>query len=92
MAFLFIRARGPTFRSSDLGAEYERPEAALALGLNGAVAMLTDDLRRGEANAAVEISVEAQDGTQVLCSVVTLSVCALTPRTAEAFTADSVES
>jgi hypothetical protein len=40
----------------------------------------------------VEISVEARDGTQVLCSVVTLSVCALTPRTAEAFMADSAES
>ncbi len=35
MQMLFIHARNATFLSRDEGAEYDRPEAALALGIRG---------------------------------------------------------
>jgi hypothetical protein len=79
MPRLFIHATNSTFKSSDEGAEYELPEAALALGIQSAVAILAEEINQGERNAAVEVSVEAEDGTQVLRSIVALSVSSLIP-------------
>jgi hypothetical protein len=80
MPRLFIRATDSRFHSSDEGAEYDLPEAALALGIQGAVAILSDEIKQGERNAAVEVSIEAEDGTQVLRSIVAISVSSLIPR------------
>ena len=79
MSLLFIHARDGKFNSCDEGAEYDRPEIALAIGIRGAVAIATDEIFEGERSAAVEISVEREDGTQLLRSVIALSVSVLTP-------------
>lgn len=77
MPVLFVHTTNGEFHSRDDGAEYDRPEAALALGIRGAVALLADEVNHGERSAAVEISIEQADGTQVLRSVVALSVSPL---------------
>ncbi len=81
MPTLFIHVQNAQFLSRDEGAEYDRPETALAVGVRGAVAMIADEINQGERSAAVEISVEQADGTQVLRSVVALSVSPLMPVT-----------
>ncbi|MFC3123453.1 hypothetical protein ACFOD4_00140 [Pseudoroseomonas globiformis] len=80
MPLLYIHARNATFHSCDHGAEYEQPEVALALGIRGAVAMLAEDIAQGVQSSAVEISVEVEDGTQLLRSVVAFSVASMMPR------------
>ena len=77
MPLLFIRARNSEFASCDDGAEYDQPEVALALGVQSAIAIIADEVNRGERSAAVEISIASEDGTQVLSSVVALSVSPL---------------
>ena len=77
MSLFFIRARNSKFCSRDEGAEYDRPEAALTSGVQSAITLMADEINQGEQSASVEISVEQEDGTQVLCSVVTISVSAL---------------
>ncbi len=79
MPFLFVCARNTTVLSRDEGADYDRPEAALEVGIQGAVAMVADEIHRGLRSAAVEISIEQPDGTQVLRSVVAISVSPLLP-------------
>lgn len=79
MSLLFIHARDHRFASCDEGAEYDRPETALALGIRGAVALVTDEIYAGERSAAVEVSIEREDGTQLLRSIVAISVSALLP-------------
>ena len=74
MPLLFIHARNSEFASCDDGAEYDHPEAALASGVKGAIAILADEVNQGERSAAIEISIASEDGTQVLSSVVALSV------------------
>lgn len=80
MPIFFISTTNATFRSSDEGADYDLPEAALAVGVQGAVAILLDEIQQGERNMAVEVSIEAEDGTQVLRSIVAISVASLIPR------------
>ena len=77
MPLLFIHARNSKFCSCDDGAEYDHPEAALASGVQSAITIIGDEINRGERNAAVEISIELEDGTCVLSSVVVLSVSPL---------------
>ena len=77
MPRLFIHATNGQFRSSDEGAEYDRPEAALAAGVRSAIAILADEVNGGERSAAVEISIEGEDGIQLLRSVVAVSVSPL---------------
>ena len=77
MSLLFIHARNSQFHSCDEGAEYERPEVALAMAVQSAVALIADEVTRGERSAAVEISIEDEDGTQLLRSVVAVSVSPL---------------
>ena len=79
MSLLFIHTQNSNFYASDDGAEYDRPEIALALGVKGAVAMVAEEVEQGERSAAVEISIEQADGTQLLRSVVALSVSSLMP-------------
>lgn len=77
MPRLFIHVTNSRFHSFDEGAEYDLPETALALGVQGAVVILSDEVKQGERNAAVEVSIEAEDGTQVLRSIVAISVASL---------------
>ncbi len=77
MPRLFIHARNSEFASCDDGAEYDQPEVALALGVQSAISIIADEVNRGERSAAVEISIASEDGTQVLSSVVALSVSPL---------------
>ncbi len=77
MPLLFIHAANSEFRSRDEGAEYDHPEAALASGVRSAIALIADELERGQRSAAVEISIEREDRTQVLRSVVAVSVSSM---------------
>ena len=77
MQQLFIHATNGQFQSHDEGAEYDRPEAALALGVRSAIAIIADEINGGERSAAVEVSIEGEDGTQLLRSVVAVSVSPL---------------
>lgn len=74
MPLFFIHARNAQFQSQDEGAEYDHPQAALASGILGAMALITDEVNQGERSAAVEVSIQQKDGTEVLCSVVAVSV------------------
>ena len=80
MPRLFIHTTNSKFHSADEGADYDLPETALALGIQGAVAVLCDEVKQGERNSAVEVSIEAEDGTQVLRSIVAISISSLLPR------------
>ena len=77
MPRLFIHATNGQFHSCDEGADYDRPEAALAAGVRGAIAIIADEVNGGERSAAVEISIEGEDGIQLLRSVVAVSVSPL---------------
>ena len=74
MPQFFIQATNSKFRSRDEGAEYDHPDAAMALGIRSAIALIADEVNRGERSAAVEISIEGVNGIQVLRSVVAVSV------------------
>ena len=77
MPLLFIQAINSEFRSRDEGAEYDRPESALAAGVQSAVVMAADEIARGVRSAAVEVIVEHDDGRQLLRSMVAVSVSPL---------------
>ena len=79
MLLLFIHAQDAAFHSCDEGAEYENPAVALALGIQGALAIVAEEINQGERNSAVEISIRRADGTQILRSMVALSVSPLLP-------------
>ena len=77
MSLLFIHTQNSRFHGRDDGAEYDQPEMALAVGVRGAVALIADEVNQGQTSAAVEISIEQADGTQLLRSVVAVSVSQL---------------
>jgi hypothetical protein len=79
MSTLFIHAQDARCHSYDEGSEYDSPEAALAVGVRGAVAMLADEVSRGSSSSAVEISIRSKNGSQLLRSVITLIVSSLLP-------------
>ena len=74
MPLFFIHCRNSEFYSCDEGADYDHPEAALASGVRGAIAIIANEVGQGERSSAVEISVKREDGTEALCSVVAFSV------------------
>ena len=77
MPKLFIHVTDGKFHSRDEGDDYDHPASALAFGVRGAVNIAAEEVARGEPNAAVVISIEQEDGTQVLCSVVAVSTSPL---------------
>ncbi len=79
MPLLFVHATNSTFFSCDEGSEYDQPADALAAGVRSAVALLADEVNQGERSAAIEISIQLEDGTQLLRSVVSVSVSPLLP-------------
>ena len=78
MPFLHIRTCNSDFECVDDGAQYERAEDALTLGIDSAVSIVRDEVQQGRRTAAVEICVESESGEKVLRSVVAISVSALT--------------
>ncbi|MGI4807120.1 MAG: hypothetical protein ACRYF2_03315 [Janthinobacterium lividum] len=79
MSLLFIHAQNSNFHACDDGAEYDQPEMALAMGLRSALALIAEEVNQGETSAAIEVSVERANGTQLLRSVVAISVSSLMP-------------
>ena len=77
MPMLFIHAVNAECEMRDEGADYDAPDAALALAVEGAVSIAAEEVRGGQASAAVVVSVEQEDGTPLLRSVVALSVASL---------------
>jgi len=77
MPILFIHATNSTFDSRDNGDEYDRPEAAMTVGIQSALGIAVDEMQDGRASSAVEIRIELEDGTAVLRSVVAVSVSPL---------------
>ena len=74
MPLLFIHVRDSGYCARDNGTEYDTPQAALALGLRSAMALAVDEIGQGGRTAAVEVTVEQEDGTRLLSSVVAISV------------------
>lgn len=77
MPLFFIRTCNSEFESVDDGADYERAEDALSMGLESAVGIARDEIQDGATTAAVEISVEGEGGERVLRSVVAISISSL---------------
>ena len=77
MPFLFIRTCNSDFSTIDEGAEYGSNEDALAMGVQSAVAIATDEIHRGEKTAAVDVCIEDQSGKAVLRTVIAISVSPL---------------
>ena len=77
MPLLFIHATNADFRSRDDGTEYDGPEAALAIGVQSAVLMAADEIAQGRPSSAIEVSIEREDGSSILRSVVSISVSPL---------------
>ena len=77
MPRLFIHVRNSEYRSRDDGGEYDSADVALTVGIQSAVVIAGDEIGRGRRSAAVEVSIEGEDGTQMLSTVVAISVSPL---------------
>ena len=77
MPFLFIHVRNSDYCARDDGAEFDTPEAALALGVQGALAMASNEIGQGRHSTAIMVNVEQEDGTRLFTSVVAISVSSL---------------
>ena len=77
MPTLFIHAVNAEYQSRDEGANYDRPESALEIGIRAAVTMAGDEVLGGKRSSAVEVRIEREDGTPVLRSMVAVSVSPL---------------
>ena len=78
MPLLFIDVQDADFCTRDSGTEYDHPKRALAVGVESAIAIAADQVKRGELSAAVVVSVENEAGACILSSVVAVSVSSLT--------------
>lgn len=77
MPFLYIHIRNSAFCARDDGAQFDSPEAALALGVQGALDMVAGEIDQGRQSAAIVVNIEEEDGTRLLSSVVAVSVSSL---------------
>ena len=77
MPLFIIHTRNSDFHARDEGSDHADAAAALASGVQGAVALAADEIGHGHRSAAVEVNVEEPDGTRLLSSVVTISVSPL---------------
>lgn len=77
MPLLYIRTVNSDFVSRDDGADYARPEDALAAGVHSAALIGVDEIAGGKPSTAVEVRVEGSDGAVLLRSMVAVSVSAL---------------
>jgi hypothetical protein len=74
MSIYYVYATNSYYRSSAQAKEYDGPAAALEAGVASAIAIVSEEIRTGRSNAAVEVSVADLDNNVVLRSVVNLSV------------------
>lgn len=74
MPIFFIQLRDSKYYSRDDGTEHHSAEAALAVGVESAMRLASDEIASGCRSAALEITVERDDGKRLLHSVVALSV------------------
>ena len=72
-----IRLVNSTFESHDNGADYERAEDALDVGIHSALRIIQEEIGGDRHAAAVDVYVEDKDRACVLRSVVALSVSSL---------------
>lgn len=77
MSRFIIHVTNSEFTGQDSDLDYDRAEDALAAGVRSGVAIVTDEIIAGKASAAAEICIEAENGSFILRSVVTLSVAPL---------------
>ena len=77
MPHYFIRVLNADFESRDNGADYDRPEAALDVGIRCAAEIVTDELSAGKPTAAAQVCVEDDKGSVLMRSVVSLSASPL---------------
>lgn len=77
MPIFHVETTDSAFRSAGGCQEYAGPEAALAAGIEGALAMAGDQIRQGEASSAVEVRVMDLENVTVLRSIVSISVSGL---------------
>ncbi len=74
MSLFFIQLRNSEYYARDDGAEHVSAEAALAAGVHSAMRIATDEIATGCRSAAIEVTIERDDGTLLLNSVVAISV------------------
>lgn len=77
MPFFHIRTCNFDFDAVDEGGSYTDAEDALNAGVDGAIAVASEEMRHGRLSAAVDVSVEDADGKAMLRSVVAMSVSPL---------------
>ena len=77
MPLLFIHTRNSDYCARDDGAEFDTPQAALALGVQGALDLAASEIGQGRQSTAIVVNVEQEDGTRLLTSVVAVSVSPL---------------
>lgn len=74
MSLFFTQLRDSEYYARDDGAEHDSAEAALAAGVHSAMRIATDEIATGCRSAAIEVTIERNDGTCLLNSVVAISV------------------
>ena len=74
MSLFFTQLRNSKYYARDDGTEHDSAEAALAAGVHSAMRLATDEIVGGCRSAAIEITVERNDGKRLLHSVVAISV------------------
>ena len=72
MSLFFTQLRNSEYYARDDGSEHDSAEAALAAGVHSAMRMATDEVAGGRRSAAIEITIERNDGTRLLSSVVAI--------------------
>ena len=78
MPQLFIHTVSSTLACRDDGADYARPEDAMAVGVKSAIEIIEDEIvQEGRTSTAVEVCIEQEDGTVALRTVVAISVTPL---------------
>ncbi len=74
MSLFFTQLRNSKYYARDDGTEHDTAEAALAAGVHSAMRLASDEIASGCSSAAIEITVERNDGKRLLHSVVAISV------------------
>ena len=74
MSLFFTQLRNSKYYARDDGTEHDTAEAALAAGVHSAMRLASDEIASGCRSAAIEITVERNDGKRLLHSVVAISV------------------
>lgn len=77
MPLLVICLRNAQFVARDEGREFVDPHAAMAAGLSSAATVAANEIIAGRSSTAIVVTIEQEDGTPLLDSVLALSVSSL---------------